>query len=132
MILFQYPIEKIYRLLIVWSYTQNGIKPQEYKSIVFDICEHYGMNELNRIQKFEKEGLLRVKSHNKGENRGQNTFVYSNYATKFKLVNPNFQENDPDEKVHPYMSYTPLIARMTDLILTKEWKEPGLIHNIMK
>jgi hypothetical protein len=58
MITFKQPIEKIYKTLMIWSYTHNGIKPLEYEQLVEDICNTYGIEELPRLERFVKEGLL--------------------------------------------------------------------------
>lgn len=127
MITFKQPIEKIYKTLMIWSYTHNGIKPLEYEQLVEDICNTYGIEELPRLERFVKEGLLSDKPIQLEAQQ-----QYKQIAKDFKLVDIDYKEKDKQEKVHPYMAFTPLLVKFFDLILTKEWKEPGLINQKFK
>lgn len=60
MIIFQAPIEKVYKILILWSKTEGFIKQSYYTSILKEIISSYGFREVSRLDKMTKEGLIEV------------------------------------------------------------------------
>ena len=54
---------------------------------------------------------------------------WSNYQN-LNLLDVHYKENNPGIKVFPYMAYTPLIAKIVELLLEGEWHEPNLINKI--
>jgi len=60
MVIFQAPLEKVYKLMILWSKSAGGIKQTYYDTLSKDIIETYGFSEATVLERMVRENLITV------------------------------------------------------------------------
>jgi hypothetical protein len=62
MIIFRAPLDKVYKLMILWSQSQGEIKQSYYDVLCKDIVETYGFCEATVLERMLREKLINVGS----------------------------------------------------------------------
>jgi len=127
LIAFEFPIENVYRLLIVWSRVSGGLRAGDFEEISQDINAHYGITEYCRVVGMLREGFLRIKETMLGIN--MSVSPYKIFSEKFGLIDVEYKDNNPNLKVYPYMAYTPLMVRMFEILLQGGWAKSDLLDS---
>ncbi|AFZ81268.1 hypothetical protein BEWA_006770 [Theileria equi strain WA] len=100
-------ISHVYRLLILLSQTNDGIKQDDFNIIKKAIISQYGFEHLYKIQKFLKCGLIKVVNT-------VNTLRWPKLFDKFNLlVSPEYASSDYS---NVFGGYAPLSVRIAQLL----------------
>eukprot|EP01017_Pseudomicrothorax_dubius_P039277 TRINITY_DN599_c0_g4_i2.p1 TRINITY_DN599_c0_g4~~TRINITY_DN599_c0_g4_i2.p1 ORF type:complete len:514 (+),score=148.27 TRINITY_DN599_c0_g4_i2:30-1571(+) len=108
------PFRKVLKMLCLRSLMDNGIKKESLLFLKREILQTYGYEHLFTLVNLEKVGLLR-------KQEGKSPFPKLNQV--FKLVNPDYDEERPDDAAYFYEGVAPLSVRLVEQMFKKgNWK----------
>lgn len=126
----QEPLDRVLRLVCLYSVTQNGFKPKLYDSIRRDIVQAYGFEHMYTLHNLETVGLFR---------RAEKSIPFAHQRKAFRL---SVEEADffdaaeppataPTDIAYAYSGYAPLSVRLVELASVPGWQNipslPSLI-----
>ena len=117
-------IFKIYRLLCIYSLAEGGFKAKHYDSIKKELLESYGFDQLNVLNQLSQAGILYNRETKKLRS------VFNTIKKTQKLINIDYEKEEPNRKSFPYNAYTPLTVRILENAFRQTWTAGDLLDKI--
>lgn len=106
------PLNKVIRMLCIYSLVQNGLKQKNYESIKKDVLLTYGSDKIFLFKNLEKMNILKPQSKSH----------YSYLKDKLNLIKEKVNLDVPDDASYAYVGYCPLTIRLIEALIREGWK----------
>lgn len=115
------PLEQIYRLLIIQTIVEGGLKPKVYANIKKEIIETYGLNQVITLNEFDEMGLI----YEGIGNSKKSPFLKT--KKDFNLLDLDYTQEKLETQSQPYNAYVPLTNRLVEMAVRNGWtKDDGI------
>lgn len=118
-------LPRIFKMIIIVSFTVGGIKRKAFEDISKSLVDGYGMNAFISLNLLVKEGLVIVSDQLISFSKSR----FYELTRKYKLIDINYKEKkeNTNRNCFPYLGYTPLLVRLLEIIIRGEWFNPKSI-----
>ena len=117
-------VYKVYRLLCIFSLAEGGFKTKHYETVRKEMVETYGFEHLSVFNQLSQAGLL----YNKDTRKLKSVFNY--FKKSHKLINLEYQKDEPSRTSFPYNAYTPLTVRILENAFRQTWTSGDLVDKV--
>jgi len=102
----QESVVKVFRLLCLYSLTNNGLKEKEYNFIRREILQTYGYRYMFALERFAKLGMFKQTT-----TRGN---PWERMRQYLRLIIEELNEAEPDDIAYVYSGYAPVSCRLIE------------------
>lgn len=103
----------VMRLLCLLSLTEGGVRPKIFANLRRELVHSYGFEQLATLLNFEAAELFKEKG---GTSARQS---WAAVRKEFRIINEDIMTIDPNDSGYVYSGYTPLFARLLELVLDR-------------
>lgn len=111
------PLEKIYRILAIYSLVNQGIEDKVYFEIRKDIVESYGFEQLTTFNLLLKKGLI-----TRRDKKSKEKSLFRRLEKELGLMRELPENVDPRLINLPYDKYVPLTYKLFEIAVTEGWR----------
>jgi len=105
----QEPFSKVFRLLCLYSQTNNGIREKAYNGLRKDLLQTYGYECLYFMEHLMKLGMFKLST--------SRVNPYSRIKQDLNLIIEEMNEKDPGDVAYVYSGYAPVSIRLVQQAL---------------
>jgi len=105
----QEPFTKVFRLLCLYSLTNNGIREKMFNVIRKDLLQTYGYESLYFMENLMKLGMFKLNT--------SRVNTYSRVKQDLNLIIEEMNEKDPNDVAYVYSGYAPISIRLVQQAL---------------
>lgn len=117
-------VYKVYRLLCIFSLAEGGFKAKHYETLKKEIVETYGFEHVNVFNQLSQAGLL----YNRDTRKLKSVFNF--FKKSHKLINVDYQKDEPTRQSFPYNLYTPLTVKILENAFRQTWTNGDLVDKV--
>ena len=111
------PLEKIYRILAIYSLVNLGLEDKVYSEIRKDIIESYGYEQVTTLNLLLKKGLI-----TKRDKKSKEKSLFRRLEKELGLMRELPENVDPRLVNLPYDKYVPLSYKLFEIAVTEGWR----------
>jgi hypothetical protein len=115
---------KVYRLLCIYSLSEGGFKGKHYEVLKKELVETYGFEQLEVLSLLSQANIL----YNRDTKKIKCPFAQ--FKKPQKLINLDYDTEDPNRKSFPYNAYTPLSIKVIENAFKGTWMNGDLVDKL--
>ncbi|BFZ53741.1 Vacuolar protein-sorting-associated protein 33 [Savitreella phatthalungensis] len=108
----QIPLDRVLRLVCLWSGVHNGLKQKDYETLANQIIQAYGHSHQLTLHRLRRMGLFVIRSPELDRRGG-----WSGFSRSWQLYNDEVGEKSQEDLSYLYSGYCPLSMRILQAIL---------------